>query len=194
MAPGIEFARNLTLIALAALLALVISAIAGAGSAEAASPCAKWGDKESNEITVGHARKATLCLLNQERNRRGLPDLKRDRRLQRAAQRHNGQMQRRGCFQHECPGEGSLYKRLSKVGYLGSGLSRWSYGENIAWGEARLGTPRNVVGAWMRSSGHRANILSKSFRDIGIGYSKGTVRSRKANGAVFTTDFGLRVG
>jgi uncharacterized protein YkwD len=38
-------------------------------------------------------------------------------------------------------------------------------GENIAFGYE---TPRALVRGWMRSPGHRANILSRSFHRIGI--------------------------
>ena len=43
-------------------------------------------------------------------------------------------------------------------------------GENIAAGE---GNPKEVVDAWMDSEGHRANIMNKDFKRIGIGYSAG---------------------
>lgn len=173
---------------------LLLAAGPAAQGAEAASACKKWGSKESNEITVGHARKAVLCLVNQERDQHGVPDLHRDERLQRAAQNHNDYMQNHRCFSHECAGERTLDSRLRNVGYITSGLSRWGYGENIAWGAQHLATPRSIVNAWMRSSGHRANILNPAFRDFGVGYTKGTPYAKNANGAIFTTDFGLRVG
>ena len=165
-----------------------------AAQSASAGPCNQWGSKESNEITVGHARKAVLCLVNRERNSRGLSKLDRDRRLQRAAQNHNDTMQNKRCFSHQCPGEASLTSRLQRVGWLTGGLSAWTYGENIAWGSGHLGTPKNIVQKWMNSSGHRANILSGRFDEIGIGYSKGTISSKGATGAVVTTDFGWKIG
>lgn len=39
-------------------------------------------------------------------------------------------------------------------------------GENIAYG---YNTPEAVMTAWMNSEGHRANILSKNYKHIGIG-------------------------
>ena len=47
------------------------------------------------------------------------------------------------------------------------GLSYRTAGENIAMGYA---TPQAVVNGWMNSSGHRANILSASYTQIGVGY------------------------
>ncbi len=60
--------------------------------------------------------------------------------------------------------------------------------ENIAWGSGRLETPRAIVRAWMRSRGHRANILGR-FDEIGIGISNGTPR-RGLDGATYATSFG----
>jgi hypothetical protein len=54
---------------------------------------------------------------------------------------------------------------------VGNFYPGWSHlGENIAGGYS---TPADVMNGWMNSSGHRANILSPSFSEIGIGYAKG---------------------
>ena len=39
------------------------------------------------------------------------------------------------------------------------------YGENIAMGQP---TVRSVIQSWMNSSGHRANMLSRRYRRIGV--------------------------
>jgi uncharacterized protein YkwD len=41
-------------------------------------------------------------------------------------------------------------------------------GENIAMGQEDADT---VIHTWMRSPGHRRNILSRSYTDIGCGYA-----------------------
>lgn len=194
MAYGVTQSRRPVLFAvLFGLLALFATGPA-AQSASAAGPCNKWGDKESNEVTKGHARKAVLCLINQERHSRGLSNFDRDKKLQRASQRHNDYMQNHRCFSHQCSGEASLTGRLQNVGWLTGGLDAWAYGENIGWGAGHLGTPKNIVQSWMRSSGHRNNILSSRFDEIGIGYTKGSITSKGANAAIMTTDFGWKTG
>lgn len=50
------------------------------------------------------------------------------------------------------------------------GIRYSAAGENIAMGQS---TPQAVVQSWMNSSGHRANILSANFTEIGVGYAKG---------------------
>ncbi len=181
----------LTTVLAAALVALA----AGPGAAPAAAGgCGPDAEAKPANLSNGAARDAVLCLLNKERAQRGLKGFDKHKRLQKAAQRHNDRMIGTGCFDHECNGESDLGRRLETVGYLGGGLSRWAYGENIAWGSGDYATPRSIVAAWMGSPGHKANILSKDFRDIGIGFSRGTPSDGRASGAVYTTDFGLRVG
>jgi uncharacterized protein YkwD len=43
---------------------------------------------------------------------------------------------------------------------------------------------------WMKSSGHRTNILEKCFREVGIGASSGNYEGGKAT--MWTADFGDR--
>ena len=158
------------------------------------APCNAWGSSSPSSLRNGEARQAVLCLVNEQRKDAGLKPLERSKKLQKAAQRHNDRMVGTGCFAHECAGEAGLDIRLESVDYLGGGLSSWAYGENIAWGMQDQATPRAIVGAWMDSAGHRANILSRSFREIGVGFSAGTPSSQKDPGGIYTTDFGLAVG
>jgi uncharacterized protein YkwD len=181
----------LALVFAAAMLALAASPVTPGASASA---CKRWGGAEPTALTTGQARDAILCLVNKERDKAGLPNLDRDKKLQKAAQRHNDHMDGTGCFDHECGGEAGLAARLEGVGYLGGGLSQWAFGENIAWGLREQGTPESIVDAWMHSSGHRANILNRSFREIGVGFSVGTPGSGREPGGIYTTDFGLAVG
>jgi uncharacterized protein YkwD len=63
------------------------------------------------------------------------------------------------------------------------GLGYSTAGENIAWNQQ---SEEEVVKAWMNSSGHRENILSRSYRFIGFGLS----RSKKDNSPYWSTGFG----
>ena len=182
------------LLTFAFVVALLVLAASPGTPGASASACREWGDSDPTELRAGQARDAILCLVNRERDKAGLGSLERDKKLQKAAQRHNDHMDGTGCFDHECGGEAALDSRLEGVGYLGGGLSRWAYGENIAWGFEGRGTPESIVDAWMHSSGHRANILNSSFKEIGVGFSVGTPGDGGDPGGIYTTDFGLRVG
>jgi uncharacterized protein YkwD len=181
-------------IAAVVVLALLAFAATAPPQAQAASACEKWGKTNPAHLSNGQARKAILCLVNQKRARSGVGKLDRNRALQKAAQRHNRRMHGTGCFSHQCSGEAALDRRLKSVGYLSGGLSRWGYGENIGWGMRNDGTPKAMVKAWMKSPGHRANILSDSFEHIGVGFDNGTPQSKRDPGGIYTTDFGLRQG
>jgi uncharacterized protein YkwD len=50
------------------------------------------------------------------------------------------------------------------------GISYRTAGENIAWGTSGYLTPQMVVEGWMKSDGHRANILKADFTNLGVGY------------------------
>jgi uncharacterized protein YkwD len=187
--------RSLTrLTALTVAATLAVTAGSAAESASAATPCAKYGDVSAKRLKNREARAAIKCLINKERRNRGIGGLDRDRRLQKAAQKHNEVMMQKNCFSHQCPGEPSLQARLGIVDYIIGGLLRWTYGENIAYGGSYYGTPKAIMKAWMKSSGHKANILNPAFDDLGVGFSQGTPGHPGTNGGLYTTDFGLRIG
>jgi uncharacterized protein YkwD len=180
-----------------ALLAVALAAFGFAGpqlAAEAEASTCAGAHANPADLSAKEARRAITCLVNRKRDNAGLGPLDRDRRLQKAAQRHNDRMHGNGCFAHQCPGEGGLDTRLREVGYLSDGLRRWGFAENIAWGRKGRGTPSATVDAWMHSSGHRANILSRDFRDLGVGFAAGTPSTKGGSGGIFTADFGVRVG
>jgi uncharacterized protein YkwD len=185
---------------LARLIALILTsvlALLAAGSAAdraaAGTACTKYGEVRVEKLRNRQARASVRCFLNRERKQRGLSKLDRDKRLQRASQRHNEVMIKKGCFSHECPGEGSLVARLRSVDYLLARLRNWTCGENIAYGDGHLGTPKAMVRAWMKSPGHRANILNPLFKDVGVGVSAGIPGNPHVDGGTYTTDFGMRL-
>jgi uncharacterized protein YkwD len=102
-------------------------------------------------------------LLNQERARAGLPALKWDERLQRAAREHTARMVAARQLTHDAPGEPALPRRLAAAG-----LRFNSDGENVAYNSSVEGAHRGL----MRSPPHRANILSPDFNAGGIGVER----------------------
>ena len=180
---------------LAGLLALcAVTTTAGATpSHAAAAPAARTAGATCDGGATGAVTSSTdtartvLCLLNRIRSRHDLRPLQDSARLRKAALRHSRDMVRRGFFDHDSPGGGDLVSRARAAGYIRAGVG-WTVGENIAWGSGRLATPASIVDAWMHSAGHRHNILSPAFRDLGVGVALGTPRG--GGGATYTTDFG----
>lgn len=136
---------------------------------------------------------ATVCLLNDARARNGLGRLRLNGRLSAAAEAHSGDMVRKRYFSHTSRTGRDVVDRLNHTGYI-PGATSWSVGENIAWGSGGRSTPSSIVSAWMHSPGHRHNILSGRFREIGIGVAFDTPVGSYSTGATYTTTFGARSG
>ncbi len=168
---------RLTLTLLASTLVLAIGA-----PAAAAADC-PGADLTPGAANVVEARAAVLCLTNAERAAAGLAPLAAEGRLEAAAQAFSNRMVLERFFEHVAPDGATLTDRL--VDYVGWRL----VGENIAWGEGSLATPRKIVEGWMASPGHRANILTAGFTQIGVGVALGTPSSTRP-GATWTQDFG----
>jgi uncharacterized protein YkwD len=183
---------KVVLLASLALLAGGTLALAGPLTEPAqASACKHFGGTEAQKLSQKQARRSIGCLLNHARDRHSVRHLRPNPRLKRAAKRHTAYMKRHRCFSHECPGEPSFLSRLRRVNYVVGGLSRWKIGENIAWGNGRQGTPKAIVRSWLRSPGHRANILDPQYRQAGVSFKSGCRRGKRC-GVLFTTVFGMR--
>jgi uncharacterized protein YkwD len=172
--------------------ALVASLAMGPLTATAAAHSCSGAAASPKTISHKQAQRAVKCLLNKQRTKRGLSKLHSSRDLKKTAHSHSAFMRRHNCFDHQCPGEASIDGRLRNAGYLKNGLTRWLYGENIAYGTEQYASPKSMVKAWMASSEHRANILNPAFHDIGVGVVWGLPGKRNGRGGIYTTDFGLR--
>lgn len=186
------FQRSGPLGAAGAALAAVAGLLSGCGDEPraAADPSCGATLSEPRETGVALAATATLCLLNAERAKRGLPPLADNPMLARVAARHSADMVARRYFEHDSPDGTTPQDRLRTAGYA-RGTSR-STGENIAWGRGDSGTPAAIVEQWMNSPAHRADILRPAFREVGVGIALGvpTAAGRGDDGATYTTDFG----
>lgn len=130
---------------------------------------------------------AMRCLINYTRLRHGLPRLRPSKKLDVSSRRKSIDIMRCGNFDHNACGRDFTFW-MHKVGYT---RGCWAAAENIAWGQHHLGNPHQIFQAWMRSAGHRQNILSRNFNAFGVGLRKGSFQGH--NGArVWTTHFGKR--
>ncbi|MEV6572488.1 CAP domain-containing protein [Streptomyces sp. NPDC051577] len=113
-------------------------------------------------------------LVNVERRQAGCGDLAPNAKLTSAAQSYTEVMARSGELSHTGPDGSTMSGRISATGYTWSAT-----GENIARGQANA---TEVVDSWMKSPGHRANILNCDFTEIGVGVVQ-------AGGPWWTQDF-----
>lgn len=103
-----------------------------------------------------------IRLVNEIRQQNGLRPLTPNWELSRVARYKSRDMLENGYFSHNSPTYGSPFQMITAFG-----LSYRTAGENIAKGYP---SPQAVVNGWMNSSGHRANILNASYKQIGVGY------------------------
>ena len=102
-------------------------------------------------------------LTNRARVKAGLTPLRSQANLGRSAAWLARDMADNKYFSHTDSKGRSINPRLPDFGYTDYAM----IGENIAAGQD---TPAAVVAGWMKSPGHRANILMPEFREIGVAY------------------------
>jgi uncharacterized protein YkwD len=168
---------------ISALAGLALAAPASANAAECANV-----DLVPDASNLAQVSQATLCLLNNERAARRLAPVSLADGLTRPSLAFSARMVAEGFFAHVSPDGGTLTDRLVAGGYIERD-GAWTVGENIAWGQGPLSTPRSITAAWMNSPGHRANILAAGYDEIGIGVVLGTPGDTSW-GVTYTTDFG----
>jgi uncharacterized protein YkwD len=121
-----------------------------------------------------------LELTNLEREKAGVGPLVLSAELTAAAQTYSQVMASGDCFAHTCGTTPNFTDRLVQAGY--GDLT--AAAENIGAGYR---SPEAVVDGWMNSAGHRANLLSANYTEIGIGVASGG-----GYGIFWTQDFGAR--
>ncbi|GIH92470.1 CAP domain-containing protein [Planobispora siamensis] len=118
--------------------------------------------------TVGTAEENEVVrLTNIERQKGGCGPLKHDPQLNKAAHDHSATQAARNQMTHKFPDGPDFVQRIRNAGFTGGS----AFAENVAWNQR---TPAAVVSDWMKSSGHRANIMNCKFTLIGAGMVKNT--------------------
>lgn len=111
-------------------------------------------------------RRRLLRLVNEERMQYGVPPVTLNNTLNACARRHNADLaflQRR--LSHTGVDGAKLSDRLHRCGYAFRYAS-----ENVARGQ---GDPRHVIRSWMRSPGHRRNLLNYKAKQMGVHVGRG---------------------
>ncbi len=104
-----------------------------------------------------------LTLINNERAKGGLPPLRADMELMRVARTKANDMVQNNYFSHYSPTYGSPFDMMRQFG-----IAFRAAAENIAGNS----TIQGAVSAWMKSSGHKANIMNASYNYTGIGIAR----------------------
>lgn len=177
-----------------AIAAVVVGCALSTGGASAADRGCTRASVPAAAATLAQPDRSVLCLVNRERRARGLAALRASRTLARAARSHSRDMVARDYFSHVSRGGTGIRQRLVGSGYLRNGRQVATVGETITWAPpGPAAAPAPLVRSFMNSSGHRAVLLSRGYREIGIGLVQGAPVARPGAGSVtLTITFGRR--
>jgi uncharacterized protein YkwD len=59
--------------------------------------------------------------------------------------------------------------------FRSAGYPARAVGENLAWGQGELGSPVRTLHSWLKSPPHRANLLSRRWKELGIAVERGSM-------------------
>jgi uncharacterized protein YkwD len=160
----------------------------------AAAPAGAHSDKQASAASAMRALEAEVLVdVNRIRSRHGLRLLRFSSKLNAAAMQHSREMGRRGYFSHNSANGATFWRRVERF-YGSSGYRSWTVGENLLWSSPDVDAP-GALKMWMRSPEHKANLLRRDWREIGLA----AVHVASAPGAyngldvtIVTADFGAR--
>ena len=171
---------------LALAIALTLLSVFAAGAGAASKPVRTLAAADQLESQV-------LAELNRIRRQHGLTPLRLSRPLSAAADTHSRAMGTLGFFDHDSRDGSEFWKRVQRF-YGPEGYQTWSVGENLLWSSGNLSASA-ALKLWMGSPGHRRNILTARWREIGLS----ALKVRSAPGVyggrdvvIITSDFGVR--
>jgi uncharacterized protein YkwD len=151
-------------------------------------------DDSHAAVELSSKEKTLIDLINKQRTKRGLAKVSAQASLMSAARAHSGEMGLEQYFSHDSANGETFARRLIRHGFTKRGYSFWKVGEDIYYGSGLYSTPSAAVRAWMRSSAHRAVILTRCFRKVGVGIvvCEEGYRSIDQPVTFFTLDLGRR--
>ena len=182
---------------LPALVACLLIAVLGLASAAAAddpyaallAPTGTCGSAaEQLNLDAATAQLAMQCLTNYARAQESLPPLQLSTTLNAAGQAKLKSDLSCGEFSHTPCGQPFDVVFATYV----QGATSYQIGENIAWGTGSFGTPRQTMNGWLHSTGHRENILTAAYAELGIGYLPAQTFQGYSGATLWSQEFGLR--
>jgi uncharacterized protein YkwD len=135
-----------------------------------------------------------VAAVNRARRAHGLRPLAYSGALASAATEHAKALATAGMFTHDWPTTGRLFSSWIRSFYPARGYRAWRAGENLLWASPGF-SPADAVQQWLESPAHRRVLLTKSWRELGIGVvsalaAPGTYGGRDVQ--IAAAEFGLR--
>ncbi len=139
---------------------------------EVITPPPLRSEKIAEHLAAFLTTTGVINLTNEFRKENGLPVLKENLDLAEAAAAKLNDMFAKQYFEHVSPSGAGPSDWVERAGY-----DYIAIGENLAMGIFE--GDKDLVEAWMNSPGHRANILSSKFKEIGVAVQKGVFEGRE---------------
>lgn len=117
--------------------------------------------------SIAQMEEAIRQRINKERQKKGLQPLKSNEKLRKVARDYSRQMNQGKFFSHYDPKGKSVSDRVQ-----GAGLKYQWVGENLFKSVNAPDVIEAAVRGWMKSKGHRENILRPQFTETGVGLWK----------------------
>jgi uncharacterized protein YkwD len=150
-------------------LAALRSDPADQSSSSLIAPVAACPNQANPSASREAQRQSMRCMTDFARSHAGLGELSDSPQLDLSAEEKTADVLGCDSFSHTaCDRDFTYWIRES--GYLSEPC--WHAGENLAWGAGSYGTVRSIFQAWMRSPGHRRNILG-DYDDLGLSLQAG---------------------
>jgi len=177
--------RAVAIAIVAGLAAIMVLIAVADAQAKLVAPRSKCPDQQKTGAPEPAQEKAMRCLINYARSHAGARSVSSQKSLEKAAGHKAGDVMDCGFSHTACGRPADIYAH--RFGYTSA--SRWSWGENLAWGRGGLGSPRNILKAWLNSPPHRSTMLNGSFEHMGLGLKRGSFAGHR-NAAVWVLEIG----
>lgn len=134
------------------------------------------------DAAVTSAESAALTYANYQRTSRGLVRLRLDSRLQTIAHERAETMASEDELSHDQADGSNVFDLLSAAG-----ITRYRAGEIIAWNTSSTYTAsaKSAIAQWIKSSGHRAILLSSDYNYVAFGMAVSPDSGRRYWAGVF---------
>jgi uncharacterized protein YkwD len=185
--------RRVAAVVAALLIGVTTASVAGAGTAptrEASllAPAAECPGAGRSGTPSGEQLPQMACLVAYVRAHAGLRQVGESPVLDRAAMLKVAADLRCRALTHTPCGQ-PFETAFEAAGYPQASAS---YGENLAFGQDSLGSPRRIMQAWLDSPPHRENLLTPEWRSFGLGVRTGVKFLGHRNISLWSLEFGSR--
>jgi uncharacterized protein YkwD len=165
----------------------------GASKPAAAAHASTKQARPASRVRLNALEGGVLASINSMRAQHGLRALRASAPLSNAAAQHSREMAAKGYFAHESANGAAFWKRVQHF-YAQGSYGHWTIGENLLWSSPDIDAA-GALDMWMKSPPHRANLLDKGWREIGLSAVHVESSASVFGGGpvtIVTADFGAR--